>query len=522
MTFLDWAIIIIYLGGMVLLSVVLGRGQATPADYYVGGRRIPWWAVGISTMATQTGAISFISIPAFVALKRNGGLTWLQYELAVPLAVIGAMVLLIPFFRRLGLISVYQYLEMRYSPLVRRLVSLIFLVSRGLATGVGVYASAIVLSVCMGLGIEATILIIGLVTVIYDTMGGMKAVVYSDVIQMAILVCGIAVCIFYAVDLAGGAGQVLGDFPAERAAALDPSLGINDQSAAPFWAFLVGGLFLYLSYYGVDQSQVQRELSAASETESRLSLVFNGFARFPLTLLYVGMGVALYSAYHHLPELSRLVPAERPDELVPRFILNYMPQGMRALVFAAILAAAMSSLDSALNSLSAVTVHDFLSHRVRDLRKQMILGKLTTVMWGALITGAAFAAQHISGTVIEAINKVGSAFYGPVLAVFMVGVLSRKATSGGAVVGLVGGVALNLWLWAAQPGVHWMWWNLTGFAATAFIALASGLFGGGLAARIAEYTMAGRGLYRAEGGWLWVHLSLAAYFVIMLAVVIML
>ena len=519
MTLLDWAVIIAYLGGMIALSVRLGRRQRTHADYYVGGRRMPWWAVGLSTMATQTGAISFISIPAFVALKPGGGLTWLQYELAVPLAVIGTMVLLVPFFRKLRLISVYEYLELRYSPGVRHLVGLIFLVSRGLGTGVGVYASAIVLSVCLDLSLELTILIIGGVTVIYDTIGGMRAVIFSDVIQMLILVAGIGVCVFYAASLVGGLGAILSSFPSARAVALDPSHGFNDGGTAPFWAFLLGGLFLYLSYYGVDQSQVQRELSATTEEETRYSLMLNGFARFPLTLLYVAMGMALWAVYQQLPELRQSVSAARPDELVPQFILLYLPPGLRALVFAAILAAAMSSLDSAINSLSAVTVHDFLGRRWGEPGRHLWLGKMTTVIWGAIITGAAFAAQHISGTVIEAVNKVGSAFYGPVLAVFVVGLLCKRATPAGALAGLVAGVGGNLWLWACQPGIHWMWWNLVGFAVTALIGLLSGLAAGPGAPPADPKTLVDRERLGGERPWLWSHGALVAYFVLMLLVV---
>jgi SSS family solute:Na+ symporter len=197
----DWFVISAYMCAMIGLSVWIGRGQSSNEDYFVGGRNLPWWAVGLSTMATQTSAISFISIPAFVALKSGGGLTWLQYELAVPLAIILVMAFLIPFFRRLKLISVYGYLEERFDPSVRSLVSLIFLISRGLGSGVGVYASAIVLAVCLGVPLWATILIIGVVTIIYDTIGGISAVVYSDVIQMAILVSGIILCIAYAAGI---------------------------------------------------------------------------------------------------------------------------------------------------------------------------------------------------------------------------------------------------------------------------------------------------------------------------------
>ena len=256
---LDWIIIFLYLAGMVALSVYLARGQTSEADYYVGGRNLPWWAVGISTMATQSSAISFISIPAFVALREGGGLTWLQYELAVPLAMLVVIALLIPFFRKLELISVYEFLELRYGRSVRQFLSGVFLISRGLATGVAIYAASLVLSICMGIPLWATILLIGAATIVYDTIGGITAVVYSDVIQMGILLAGVIACVWVAAGAAGGLGEVFSLFPAERWRALDMRTGFGD-SGTPFWGFLIGGLFLYASYYGVDQSQVQREL----------------------------------------------------------------------------------------------------------------------------------------------------------------------------------------------------------------------------------------------------------------------
>jgi SSS family solute:Na+ symporter len=238
-------VITVYIIAMIGLSVYLGRRQADQEDYFVGGRNLPWWGVGLSTMATQTSAISFIFIPAFVALKPGGCLTWLPYELAVPLAMIAVMVLLIPFFRRLKLVSIYAYLEMRYSRSVRTTVGLVFLISRGLMTGVGVYASAIVLSVCLGLSLELTILIMGGVTIVYDTIGGITAVVSFDLVQMLILVFGILLCIGYAVERVGDIDTVLAALPMSRRAAIDWSSGLQSSVGAPFWAFLIGGLFLY-------------------------------------------------------------------------------------------------------------------------------------------------------------------------------------------------------------------------------------------------------------------------------------
>jgi SSS family solute:Na+ symporter len=522
MTTIDWSIIVAYLSGMILLSVYLGRGQSSQEDYFVGGRNLPWWAVGLSTMATQTSAISFISIPAFVALRPNGGLTWLQYELAVPLAIIVVMVFLVPFFRRLQLVSVYEYLEFRFSPSVRYLVSSIFLLSRGLGTGVAVYASAIVLSVCLGIPLWSTILIIGIVTIIYDTIGGISAVVYSDVIQMGILLGGILLCIFYALSDAGGFEAVWRSFPEERLRTIDPSTGLGDGGVVPFWAFLIGGLFLYASYYGTDQSQVQRELSAPSTAETKRSLLLNGFARFPLTVLYIVMGMTVGTVYVLSPELRATIPNDNPDYLIPQFILLYLPTGVRAVIFAAILASAMSSLDSALNSLSAATMRDFIEPRLKPGSRIFLLSKLTTVAWGILITGFAFLVGRISATIIESINKIGSAFYGPILAAFLVGVLSRRVNASGVVSGILAGVGLNMVLWLRFPEIHWMWWNCFGCLAAVLVAcLVSLLTTSPPPGQIDPYVLRGTRFLEAQRRWLPAYLSLILYFFLMLLLLVL-
>ncbi len=520
MSFLDWLVITVYIIGMIGLSVHIGRRQGDQDDYFVGGRNLSWWAVGISTMATQTSAISFISIPAFVALKPGGGLTWLQYELAVPLAMIAVMVLLIPFFRRLELVSIYAYLEMRYGPSVRTTVGLVFLISRSLMTGVGLYASAIVLSVCLGLSLEWTILIMGGVTIVYDAIGGITAVVYSDVIQTGILIFGIFLCIFFAIDTVGGLEAVLTVLPDSRRQAIDWSSGLQGAGGAPFWAFVLGGFFLYTAYYGTDQSQVQRELSARTTFGTKISLLFNGLARFPLTFLYVFMGMAIWAVFQASPELIEDVPFGQPDYMVPYFVAHYIPAGLRGLIFSALMAAAMSSLDSALNSLSAATMKDFIEPRVKDTRHILRYSKLTTIGWGVLITGFAFVVGDISDTVIESINKIGSAFSGPILATFIVGVLSRRANAGDIMLGLIAGVGGNLILWWFCPFIHWMWWNAFGFLMTA--GLACGL--GGFTAPpadgvIARYTLFGSAVERdPEKKWLPVYAGLIFYFFLMLGI----
>lgn len=472
MGLLDWFIIGAYFIFLLLFGYFVGRKNKDQDDYYVADRKLSWWAVGISTMATQSSAISFISIPAFVAVKEGGGLTWLQYELALPLAMIVTSIFLIPLFRELKLVSVYEYLQLRYGESVRNTVAIIFLLSRALGTGIALYATAIVMQSITGFELWISILSMGLIILIYDTLGGMKAVVYSDILQMGLLILGVVVSIYIALDIVGGFGAVFDTFPKERLQTLDFSWGFNADGSMPFWAFLFGGFFLYTAYYGTDQSQVQRELSTKNIEDSKCSLYFNGFARFPLTLLYVTMGIAVGTLYMQDSSLQASIASSSADHLIPEFILSYLPMGVKGLLIAAILAAAMSSIDSALNSLSAVTLHDFvLKEKHIKGSKEIRLSQITTVLWGIAIIVFAFFVGAIADTVIEAINKIGSAFYGPVLAVFLAGAIHKSIGSNAILIGLFSGVGINVFLWLAHPEVMWMWWNVTGVVVAYIVAL---------------------------------------------------
>jgi SSS family solute:Na+ symporter len=315
-------------------------------------------------------------------------------------------------------------------------------------------------------------------------------------------------------EVIGGSGAVLEAIEPARWQALD----LGDDSGTPFWGFLVGGFFLYMAYYGTDQSQVQRELSATTIADTRRSLYLNGFARFPLTALYVVMGLALGAAYAGSTELQTQVAAGSLDHLVPAFILLHLPEGIRGILVAALLAASMSSLDSALNSLSAATMRDFVE-RKRELseRQALLWGKATTVAWGLIIIGFAFIVGDISDTIIESINKIGSAFYGPVLAAFLIGVLSRSATAGGIVWGVLTGVGVNLLLWIAVPELFWMWWNLSGLVVAVLVTLIASRFTAPCPQQqVRDYTLAGSGFLDTEKLWQPAYTYLVAWFLLLL------
>ncbi len=470
MNWLDWMVVAGYMLGMLAMSAWLGRRQRDARDYYVGGYRIGTLAIALSTMATQCSTNSLLGAPAFVIAV--GGLLWLQYELAVPLAMIACMLFLLPFFRQQRVVSVYEYLERRFGPASRTLLSLLFQFLRAFSTGVTVYGISLVIASLTGLPFWGAVLLIGGITIVYDFLGGIRAVIFSDVLQMAVLYAGIAVCLFYAVNRTGGWAEVLRLFPTAQARTLDFSgWGLSDGRNFAFWPMLLGGFFLYLSYYGCDQTQVQRELSARDVDAANMSLFLNGILRFPLVLTYCLLGVAIgaYAVRH--PEFTALLthPATGAADYnlaVPAFCVRYLPHGVIGLVMVALFAAAMSSLDSTINSLSAVTMRDiierFLLRSSLAGRRQIIWARLTTVFWGVLCMAFAFVVGDISVSIIESINKIGSLVNGPILGTFLLATLTRRTNDGGAVIGIAAGFAGNCLTWMFLPGVSWLWWNVSG------------------------------------------------------------
>jgi len=487
MNWLDWTVVAIYAVGLIGLAVYLGKAQKNKVDYYLGGHGMSPWAIGISTMATQCSSNSLLGAPAFVIAV--GGLTWLQYELAVPLAMAGTILLLMPFFRRLELISVYEYLERRFGVGTRTLLSLLFQFLRAFATGVTVYGISLVVQQITGLSFAVCALFLCAVTVVYDFFGGMKAVVYSDVIQMIILYTGIVLCAVYGVMLCGGVGEVFRLFPADKMQTLVFSrTGLGDYTGTgfSFWPMLCGGLFLYMSYYGCDQTQVQRALSARNLDEANSTLMINGFLRFPLVLSYCLVGVVIGAYLVKEPGFLdglRTASGEINYNLaLPAFVLDKFPHGLIGVVIVALFAAAMSSLDSTINSLSAVTMRDlyerFLERRESRPGFKLLLSRLTTLFWGVVCTISAFFVGDISQSVIESINKIGSLLYGPILAVFLLGILTRRANGVGTFWGLALGFLSNAALWRWAPSVNWMWWNVSGCLVTFGVGYAVSLAAG--------------------------------------------
>ncbi len=494
MNTLDYVIVGAYLLGFLGMGYFF-RDNKDSGDYFLGGRSMSWFPLSLSTMATQLSAISFVSAPAFVGLKAGGGMKWLSFEFAVPLAMLFIMIFIVPPLFRSGVVSIYEFVEKRFGLSTRLLLSLVFQVSRALGTGVMVYTIAIILQAVLDVDFVYTILIISIITIVYSWQGGMKAVVWGDAIQMVILFAGLLTCLFYGWHLWSAAGGAEVGFAPERLQVIDFNWGLEAGEEYGFWPMLIGGFFLYVSYYGCDQTQAQRMLSAKNEQTVRKLLLANGLIRFPVVLLYCTVGLFIGGLVTldpgFLSEISDMTQKYFPQEyastgtkadlMIPIFITKYLPHGFVGLLMVGILSAAMSSLSSTVNSLSAVSVEDFFNRGAKKLstRRYMMLSKGAVVFWGGVCMGASFLFGGSKSAVIEIINAIGSVFYGPVLVTFLLAMFSRKVTTRGINAGIVVAVLVNLafsktmqQILGIDLGVHifWIWLNFTGVVLTLAVA----------------------------------------------------
>jgi SSS family transporter len=471
---LDYAIVALYFGAMIWLGMRFKR-NAAGTDYFLGSRALGWFPLGMSTMATQLSAVSFVSAPAFVGLRNGGGMQWLTYELGVPLAMIPLMALIGPMLRRSGVVSVYSFLERRFGRGSRLLLSALFVFSRAFSTGVQIYVIALVLASILVVPFWQTMIALGGVTIVYSLKGGLKAIVYSEVAQMIIKVLGIFMIMWTALHYMGGWSAFLEHLDHRRLRVIDfHNFGLDGREYG-FWPMLLGGLFLYTAYYGTDQTQAQRILAARDEHTVKSLLLFNGLLRFPITLAYCTGGLILGAFALATPEFRAAIPADKPDLMIPVFISNYLPHGAVGIIVIALIAAWMSAYSSTLNSLTAVTMEDFVSSLVSIRPERYVsISKYVLLAWGAGTMILGFFAGRLAATAIEAINKIGSVSYGPILGIFLLTTVPR-VTPVAANIAVAAGVGTNVVLWLFFPNVFWFWWNAIGAVITVGVGVVLGL-----------------------------------------------
>jgi SSS family transporter len=550
---LDWAVLFTALAGFVAYGVWRGRGERDLTDFLLAGRGMRWTTVALSVMATQASAITFISTPGQGYVD---GLRFVQFYFGLPLAMVVLCVTAIPIYHRLKVFTAYEYLERRFDGRTRSLAAALFLVQRGLAAGLTIYAPALVLSVILGWDVRWTCVLLGGLVVIYTASGGSKAVSHTHVLQFIIIMSTMVVA-FVLILLSLPAGVSPGD--AAWVAAASGRLNALELRFDPddrynLWSGLIGGFFLQLSYFGTDQSQVGRYLTGRSVAQSRLGLLFNGLVKVPMQLFILALGVLVFVFYqfaapplffnpevearlragpaaadyaaleerHRAAVVTReqhvrlLLEARRSGDAGARaaaerglaaaqgriaevrgetvalikarepgaqtsdtnyvfltFVLSVLPAGLIGLVFAAVFAASMNSTSAELNALTSTTVVDVyqrLAGAAADGRHDVWISRAVTVGWAAFAVGFAEYAARL-GSLIEAVNILGSLFYGTILGIFLTAFylprVGGTAVFAGAIVAEVAVIACF-----KLTGISFLWYNLIGCALVMLGALA--------------------------------------------------
>ncbi|MCC6162938.1 MAG: sodium:solute symporter [Acidobacteria bacterium] len=546
----DWLIIVLYLAWIVWTGVQHTRGSKEIEGYFLGNRSNPWWAVGLAVMATQLSAITMVGT---TGQGYVDGLRFVQFYFGLPLAMVILSVTAVPFFHRARVYTAYEYLERRFDLKTRTLTSALFLISRGLSCGTIISAPAVILSIIMGWNLPLTVLLIGMPTAIYTMLGGVQAVTWTDVKQMYVIVFGlVAVAVALVLGLPADVG--LGD--ALRVAGAAGRMQVFDfrfslSETYTFWSGLIGGLFLMLSYFGCDQSQVQRYLTARSEQEATSSLYMSAYWKIPLQVLVLMIGVLVFvfylftqppmlfnpehegrvrdsalagryvdaeqrfaSAFEARREAARALAvaddaparsaaqarflesdtamrAVRNDAttlvrdvtgdrsyrdvnyVFPTFVTTHLPVGLVGIILAAIMAAAMSSIASELNALATTTVIDFYRRLLRPDAPDahyLTVSRIATAFWGVFACVVALFAVDL-GSLIEVVNRFGSFFYGSILGVFMLAMVTRRASGTGAFVGLIGGMACVASVAWLRPDISYLWHNVIGALGVVIVGL---------------------------------------------------
>jgi SSS family solute:Na+ symporter len=477
---LDLAVIVAYLAGITWFGARFRKSQHSLRDYFLGGRAIPWWAIALSIVSAETSTLTVIGTPV---LAFQGDFGFLQLVLGYLLARIVIAAIFLPAYFRGEMYTAYELIRRRFGERLRRLSALAFLVLRALAEGVRVFAISIVISVILGAGETASIVAILCLTLFYTYEGGLTAVIWTDVVQMFLYVFGAGLSLFLLLQ------QIPGGW-AHVAAVAGPlgKLRVFDFRMAPpaiffsrtysFWAGIIGGCFLTTASHGTEQLMVQRLLAARNRKESGIALFGSWIVIFFQFALFLVIGVCLFVLYRE----RGMPPPAVADRLYPLFIWQNLPPGVAGLVMAAILAASMSNLSAALNSLASTTVLDLI--RPFQEQQQTVAtrttdgswlkwARLATSAWGAILAGIALLARHW-GSVLQAGLSIASIVYGALLGVFLLGLLTKRVRETDAMMGMAAGLAAMIYVRFATT-IAFTWYVLIGSAVTIAVGFAASM-----------------------------------------------
>jgi SSS family transporter len=487
LTPLDLAIIFLYLIGVTLFGIAFRRGQGTVRDYFLGGRTAPWWALAFSIVATETSTLTIIGTPA---LAFAGNLTFLQFVLGYLVGRVVIVLVFLPHYFRGEYYTAYQLMERRFGAKVKAVAASTFLVTRALAEGVRIAAIALVVKAVFGTEQRTSVLLIMALVLVYTFEGGMKAVIWTDVVQLILYLSGSVVAFFLLLHRIPGGWEAVTHAAAatSKFRVFDFSFSLtNPAKTYTFWSGVIGGTFFTMASHGTDQTIVQRLLAAKSERESKMALLASGVIIVFQFALFLALGVMLY-AWYGAPVIH---PGQSYDWVFPDFIATAMPSGVRGMVIAAIFAVAMSNASGSLNSLAASSVVDFRQLRGCGLylepaeKRSLISGDIDpgrllrlsrwmTLVWGIVLVVLGTLEW---GPMLEAGLTIASITFGSLLGLFLLAFLLRRATASGVLIGMFAGVAAVLYIHFYTP-LLWTWYVPAGaaitFVAGALASLASG------------------------------------------------
>jgi solute:Na+ symporter, SSS family len=468
LTWIDYVVIAGYLIAITAFGSWFARFQKTTRDYFLTGRSVPWWAICFTIVATETSTLSFIGVPAGA---YAGNMTFLQIALGYIIGRVLVSVLFIPAYFRGELYTSYELLLRRFGPTVKNVAAVIFMITRTLADGIRLFATALVISVVTQVPVTWTVIVLGAAMIVYTVRGGVSAVIWTDVVQMFVYIGGALVVFFGLLQLIpGGWAEVVKTAGAAGHFRVF-DLSLDPQRVYTLWAGILGGLALTLATHGTDQFLVQRLLSARSAPEASTGLVLSGFIVFAKFALFLVIGAMLFTYYQHTP-LPR--PLASNDEILPLFVVTALSHGAAGFIVAAIVAAALSP---SINALAATTVNDFYVKYVNpgaDQETLLRLSKHATILWGIAQVSVALGAQFVTKSVLDAGLAVLSLAAGPVLGAFLTGVLTVRVGARAMLVGMLTGIVVMAWVWWTGA-CGWTWFALIGAIVTGLTAYAVSL-----------------------------------------------
>ena len=504
---LNWAIVFVYLLGNLGLGYALSRRIKSAKDYQLGTRMTPWWAIGISVIATYVSALSFLGGPAWA---YGSGMAALAIHINYPLVIFVVVVVFLPFFYNSGVPSIYDYLERRFGVASRTVISGLFLVTQTITSASILTATAIVITFATGIDVRLSIVLMTVVVLGYTMLGGMNAVIWTDVLQGIILFVGAGIVLWNVLDATAPLSDALGTLAADGK--LNPINTDLDFSIAPtIWAGVFAMTLYHITVYGANQMMVQRALAAKNIGDAKKSYLMMGYAAFFIYFLFFFIGALLYVHFEGKP-------FDQPNAIILTFAQSLAIPGLLGILAAAVLSASMSSLSSAFNSLATASVSDFYQRffrRTAPPGHNLIVARIFTVFWGLVAIPIAFGFINSGGSILEQLTKVSSYFVGAKLAMYFLGFFSKHTSERGLLIGVVAGFVSLIFVVNGVPfmgigpiDVAWPWYVVIGGAVNIGVSWGASVLLDGFKTEWHEQTVPGQlkrfreqGLQEKKDGW---------------------